>query len=155
LNRPTKLSPAVVYPISQPHADRIFLDRKDVFCKYTGKAIPKLKKGGTRFFYVSGGSLEIQGQAEIAFMEFLPPATILAKYGERLFITSKELSEYAGYRDLNQPLSVFLLNMIQKYYKPFRIYDKSTRIGKRMTTSGVLLNESEYSDITNISKRAP
>lgn len=128
----------MIYPLLHEHIERIF-QGKDVFCKYVGKGNPGLKVGDKLLFYESRGQSRVVGEATIGTIEFLTPEEVIAKYGDRLFITKEELDNYRKLRcrPLDKRLMVLSLYNTRRYKEPFRT-------SKPVTMAGQTLSKEEY-----------
>ena len=132
----------VIYPVLQEHFDRI-ASGKDVFCKFVSRGKLRLEVGDKILFYRSGGSREVIGEATIGEMEFLEPGVLVAKYGERLFLSRDELVKYVNQREKpgGKKLPVFVLKDSIKYPRPFKMK-------KSLTMAGLTLTKKMYQRIT-------
>jgi len=61
-------------------------------------------------FYESGGQFRVVGEATIRTIEFLTPEEVIAKYGDRLFITKDELDNYRKLRCRPPDRKLMVLN---------------------------------------------
>jgi hypothetical protein len=131
----------IVFPMLPDHIQRIFQDQKNVFVKFLAKeAIPRrLRAGSKLFFYQSGGSKEIVGEARIIETALGTLQEVSAKFGERLFLTQSELEEYAGNRGAKTML-VLLLDDAKKYEVPLKL-------GKSVTMAGQYLTREMYDSL--------
>ncbi len=134
----------VIFPIPKQFVDRLLVDNRNVFVKYvpriTGlKIVPKDKV----LFYASHSSKEIVGEGKIDEMLFLTPEEALQKYGERMFLNEKELSEYTlqqPRRDSQKKMLVLVLSGIRRYSEP-------RKLKKPITMAGQYLTREEYKRI--------
>jgi hypothetical protein len=124
----------IVFPMLRDHIQRIFQDQKNVFVKFLAREVlPRRLRAGSRlFFYQSGGSKEIVGEARIDEIAVGTVQEVLAKFGERLFITRSELEEYAGNRGAKTML-ILLLDDPKKYKVPLKLGKSVTMAGQYMT----------------------
>jgi hypothetical protein len=118
-----------------PHHIRRFLDEnKSVFVKFYGrKGMPsRIHPGSKLFFYESKGNKEIVGEATISAMSTETANDVVSKFGDALFLTSKELDEYAKNRQ-DRKMLVLILKSSKRYNRPMRIGKPITKAGRYMT----------------------
>lgn len=132
-----------VYPIPVEFVSRLFDEGRDVFVKYLPRSTTRLKRGSKILFYASGGNRELVGEGVIAQIEFLKTEDVISKFGDRLFLSKKELEEYTKSqpsRSLSKPLLVLTFKEIHKY-------PKAIKYRKPMTMAGRYVTISEYNRI--------
>ena len=122
---------AVIFPFSRDHIERI-LKGRDVICKYIGERNPRLAPGSRVVFYASGGGYELLGTAVIKDMALLGPDEIVAKYGDRLFISRFELDDYRGGRSFERKLLVMELSKVRKFPRPIKLKTYVTMAGQTL-----------------------
>lgn len=107
----------IIYPLIPEHARRFLEDKKTVFVKFVSRGSTPRRLGprSRLFFYVSGGTREIVGEAKIVSMAMADPPDIMAEYATQLFLTSDELDEYIGERRTKAMLVLVLTN-VKKYH---------------------------------------
>lgn len=130
-----------VFPIKPQHADSIFENKKDVFVKSERGRLKRLSTGSKAIFHVSDKKFLI-GEAIIKSIERKPLEKIWKEYGARLFLTKKELREYAKTSPLGEErktknLTVYVLTQIKKYRTP-------RSPNRRMTMAGYYITRKEY-----------
>ncbi len=130
------------FPVPRDLIDRIF-EGKDVFVK--PKTLGKIEPGMKIVFYASREDQGFYGEAEVVSVEeFSDPMEILKKYGERVFLSEKELKEYVKNREKwgskHRPWMAIVIKNAKKYpriVKPRRF----------VSVSGRYLSKEEYERI--------
>jgi len=124
----------IIFPILSDHLDRFFHDRKTVFVKYFGKErLPlRLRVGSRLFFYESGRSKQIVGDAKIIGIESATYEDVIARFGDYLFLTKNEFERYAQDRR-DKKMLILVLREMRKYSAPLRLKNGLTMAGQYMT----------------------
>jgi len=130
----------VIHALQTDVIANIFINKKDIFVKYTPhvptkKSKNKLKEGMVLFIYESRNLKEIVGKAVIQKIEYLIQKDIIKKYYLRLMISPEKLQEYAGNRRKEKPALVLTLNNITKYKKPIKLDFPITMGGLYVTSN--------------------
>lgn len=107
----------VIFPVPQQFIERFFIDKKNIFVKFSTGESTSLKEGQILLFYASYGTKKIVGEGIIKNIEFLKASEVYRKYPNKLFLEKDELFEYAGYRTFKKMLTIELSN-IMKYEEP-------------------------------------
>lgn len=105
---------------------------KKIFVKFVGRAPKMLQPGAKLFFYESRSKKEIVGEARITELSYGTVGEVVEKYANDLFLTRKELEEYAGDRRGKRML-VLRLSNARKYSLPLRMDKPVTMAGQYMT----------------------
>ncbi len=140
----------ILFPVPAKLLPRIFEDGKDVFVKYLARSHVKLRPGRKIMFYSSGGAKQIVGEGSIDNIEFLAPANLLERYGDRLFITREELTDYTQSQPLrtnSKELFVAVLRKVRKYAVPV------THPGP-ITMAGMYITKDAYKQILEKTRHA-
>jgi hypothetical protein len=134
LNSDTIETLGIIFPFLPEHVNRFFNDGKTVFVKFYGKGSTpiRLHVGSTLFFYESRGSKRIVGEAEIREISSRTADKVVAEYGDSLFLTQKELDEYANQRS-GRKMLVLVLKDVRLYKTPLRLRKSVTMAGQYMT----------------------
>lgn len=124
----------VIFPILAHHLRRIFDDQKRVFVKFIGRELSpgRLHSGSRLFFYQSGSSKEVVGEARIVGIAAGTVEEVLAKHGKDLFLTPTELETYAGNRKAKRML-ILILEDAKRYQVPLKLDKGLTMAGQYMT----------------------
>lgn len=115
----------VVYALSSEILEFMFKNKKSVFIKYTShvptkRSKNKIKEGMQLYFYESGKSNCIIGEAVINSIEYLPAEEIIQKYSNKLIVTRTQFEEYSKDR-LQKPALVIQMGKLQKYKIPIKL----------------------------------
>lgn len=123
-----------IFPLLPCHLPRFFQERKTVFVKFFGRdQIPRrLRPGHRLFFYQSGGCKEIVGESRIVQISSAKVEEVLARFGNRMFLTRSEFEEYVSKRK-GERLLVLVLKDTKKYAVPMRLGKSPTMAGQYMT----------------------
>jgi hypothetical protein len=121
----------MIYPLIPHHAERFFKG-KTVFVKFVRVVPARLHIGSRLFFYMSGGSREIIGDARIVKMTTATAGEVSEKYADQLFLTADELEEYVGDR-WEKSMLVLSLSNARKYHSPLKLPKYVTMAGQYMT----------------------
>jgi hypothetical protein len=95
-------------------------------------------------FYVSESGRKIAGEAEVASVEFMPPAEVLEKYRDKLVLSQLELSSYRDARPgrgPEKPLLVLNLGKVRRYPNGITYY-------RNITMTGELLRPNVYNELS-------
>jgi len=124
----------LIFPILPHHVKRFFEDKKSVFVKFTGRGLSarKLQSASRLFFYESGRCKEIVGEARIVEKTTGTADEVLAKYGNDLFLTPRELEVYTANRR-TQGMLTLVLRDAKRYEIPLRLHKGLTMAGQYMT----------------------
>jgi len=122
----------IVFSLSQEHIRRFFDEGKTVFVKFAASQPTHLNIGSRLFFYQSKSRKEIVGEARIIKISSDMPDTVLATYGDQLFLTPNELREYVGERSSKKML-VLVLDKVKRYSVPIKLVKPLTMAGQYMT----------------------
>jgi hypothetical protein len=130
----------IIYPLIPDHAERFFKG-KTVFVKFVGRgAVPsRLHPGSKLFFYTSGGSREIIGDARIVKITTATAREVLEKYADQLFLTADELEEYVGDRREKSMLVLSVSNA--------KKYDSRLKLPKYVTMAGQYMTKQWYESL--------
>jgi hypothetical protein len=140
----------IVLPVPLDYVNRILNRKRSVFVKYTSR-VPKkltdfrLHKGMKVLFYVSNSGRKIAGEAEIAGIEFMPPAEVLEKYRDQLVLSQSELSSYQAARPgrgPEKPLLVLSLGRVRRY-------PEGTTYHRNVSMAGEFLRLNVYNDLSS------
>lgn len=123
----------IILPMSKEFAENIIKLNKTVFVKYTTheptkKTKKRLKEGDKFYIYVTGGTKEIIGEADIINCEYLIKQDVLKKYSKSLAISKEQLDKYSKGRE-NKKLLVLSLSNVKKYKKPIKLEKPITMTG--------------------------
>jgi len=91
-----------------------------------------LRVGSRLFFYESQSRKEIVGEARIIEVRLGTDAEVLARYSDRLFLTSTEFEEYVGNRKGKQ-LLILVVENPKRYKTPMKTAKPITMSGQYMT----------------------
>lgn len=135
----------VTFPVPKWFLDRILEEGKRVFVK---PSTLRVQPGMKVVFYASREGQAWIGEAEVESVEFINNVEeIIRKYKDELFLTAKELRDYARERQKwhsrgrrPRPWMVLKLKDIRKYSKPV----KPPRF---IAVSGRYIKEEEYREI--------
>lgn len=85
---------SMIFPLVPNQLQRFFEDRKTVFVKFTARQAPpeRLRIGSRLFFYESRRKQEVVGEARIAEISTGTIEQVLARFGDKLFLTQTELN---------------------------------------------------------------
>jgi hypothetical protein len=124
----------IIFPLLPSHLPRFFSGGKTVFVKFFGKErVPqRLRPGHRLFFYESKGNREIVGESRIAEIFSEEAEEVLARFGDRIFLTRSEFEDYVADRK-GKRLLVLVLGYPKKYGVPMRLYKSLTMAGQYMT----------------------
>lgn len=124
----------IIFPLLPKHARRFLENGKTVFVKFFGnQSIPlRLRVGSTLFFYESDRNKEIVGEAKITRIHTGTAEEAWSQYGPALFLTSKELKQYAADR-LNKKMLILTLKQPKRYSTPLQLKKSVTMTGRYMT----------------------
>jgi hypothetical protein len=131
----------VVFPLHKNVIDFMFLNKRDVFVKYTSrppknKRQVKIREGMKMYIYESGGSKEIIGEAIINKYDYLDMLSILNTYPERLMIPVEDFKLYAEGREEKKALVMELSNL-KKYASPMKLLKPITMAGLYLTNDKI------------------
>ena len=116
----------VAFPIPKQFMDRFFKEGKDVFIK-PATLWKELKPGMKFVFYQSREDTGFVGEAKIKEIKLIDdPMKVFEMYGDRVFLTKKELREYVESQERwsrkkerkKKRWLVIELENIRKYDKP-------------------------------------
>jgi len=126
----------IVYALPRYLIERFF-EGKKVFVKFIGghSRTTRLEPGHRLFFYESHATKHLVGEATIAKVEFLPSFEVIKRYGEQLFLTPDEITQYTQRRNRREgkQLLVLHLNRVKKYSEPVAFPEPMTMAGRYMT----------------------
>jgi hypothetical protein len=127
----------VIYPIPLQFVGRIFAEQRNVFTKYLAHSTStKLVKGNKILFYASRGQKEIVGEAVIREIEFLTPAALLERHGDKVFLNRDELMNYASRRSsrtTSKKMMILVLSKPKKYPKGIKYNKPISMVGEYLT----------------------
>lgn len=124
----------IIFPLFEEHIRRFFDEDKTVFVKFIASDLTHIHSGHRLFFYRSKGNKEVVGEARIVDIASKTANEALATYGDRLFLTAKELREYVRDRNAKNML-VLVLDHFKKYPVPLRLDKSVTMAGQYMRQS--------------------
>lgn len=131
----------IIYPVSEEHAMRVLKQGKSVFVKYTPHEVVSDRMASCKklLFYISGGDMQVAGEAEIERIELLSKEEILERYSSALFLSKRELESYA--RSRTKRLLAFMLT------HP-RLYRQGVQFDHYLTMNGEYIELSDYERLT-------
>jgi hypothetical protein len=129
---------------------RIFDEQKNVFVKYLARSTwVRLTPKNKVLFYASHDQKEIVGEAVIKTIEFLTPASVLERYGDKLFLNRDELMSYVSQqpsRTTSKQMLVLVLSKPKKYLKGIRVKKPITMAGQYLTEENYAILFQETKD---------
>lgn len=94
----------IVFSVPANSVDRLFIDHRNVFVKYTARTTNlRLTPKHRLILYASHGSKEVVGESVIEAIEFLTPREVFEKYANKVFLSKDELKEYSMHQPERPP----------------------------------------------------
>ncbi|MFH1358261.1 MAG: DUF365 domain-containing protein [archaeon] len=131
----------VIFSLPKDLANRIFNNHKSVFVKFLTHPTKntRIKENMKLIIYVSNLNKSVIGEAIIKKVEFLKYNELIKEHKKEIFLSTRELKDYASKRE-EKPLLVLILNEIKKY-------NKEKRLNYPITMSGRYITKEEYNKI--------
>jgi len=138
-----------IFPVLPEHVPNLLDPGRDVFVKFT--KLTNLRTGSTIVFYVSGEKVLI-GEGRVKVVEKLNSEVAWSRYRDRIFLDKEDFDSYieispiSGEERKMRKLTVFVLNKVKKYRKPFGSIYPVTASGRYLTKE--MVNEIRELSVT-------
>ena len=125
-----------IFPVLPEHVPNLLDPGRDVFVKFT--KLTNLRSGSTIVFYVSREKVLV-GEGKVGAVEKLNPEVAWSRYKDRIFLDKEEYDSYtkispiSGEERKMRKLTVFVLNKVKTYRKPFGSIYPVTPSGRYLT----------------------
>lgn len=132
----TKEIDGAIFPVLPEHVPNLFDRGRDVFVKFT--RFTNLRTGSTIVFYVSREKVLV-GEGRVKVVEKLNPEVAWSRYRDRIFLDKEDFDSYIEISPTSREkrkmrkLTVFVLNKVKKYQKPFGSIYPVTPSGRYLT----------------------